>query len=167
MTEKLKNIIACLDMQGFYVNDKFVPREIALVNDEICARDCIKTGLSLETLSEIDIGRCLYLSHHFHGLGLDPSNDDAVTLEEVLEHIKSYVTPTETNYFGVKNHMLEKLLTDNGIPYLDLNEIGCPSVRFLDSMYNQDCNCKHHEKSPVYRCALRKCKNLWKWVKQV
>jgi hypothetical protein len=167
MTEKLKNIIACLDMQGFYVNGKFVPREIALVDDEICARDDIKTGLSLETLAETDISKCLYLTNHFHGLSLDCSTENAVTLSEALEKIKSYIILGETNYFGVKNHMLEKLLTDNGIPYLDLNQIGCPSVRYLDSMYNEDCNCTHHEKSPVFRCALRKCRNLWKWVKEV
>jgi hypothetical protein len=89
-------------MQGFYVNGKFVPREIALVDDEICARDDIKTGLSLETLAETDISKCLYLTNPFHGLSLDCSSENAVTLSEDLEKIKSFIILGEINYFGVK-----------------------------------------------------------------
>lgn len=153
-------------MQGFYVGNKFIPREIAIIDDSICASQDVDTELEFHKLSQEDLVRCAFLSKYYHGLSLRPVNKslnitDALTL---LRDYQSTCSTEERPFYGVKNHMLEKLLVKNNIKCIDLGFLGCPSYKYLGNLSIKSICLLH--KNVKHTCALRKCQYLWHWLKQ-
>jgi hypothetical protein len=145
MIDKSKTVFAVLDMQGFYVRNKFVPREIALVDEDICASQDIDTELCVHKLELDDIVRCAFLSKYFHALSLRPV-DTSLKLTDALTLLRDYqneCSTPESPFYGVKNHMLEKLLVENNIKCIDLSTLGCRSYAYPEKSAS---NCLSHEK---------------------
>jgi len=168
-------VFACLDVQGFYVNNDFYPREFAIVNECKSGAQNIDTRLNIKDMCYEDQLTCRFLTNNFHGLTLRPKDPtDCLNIYEAMQCILKYQQETATEkkpYYGIKNDMLKRILHEFGIPHLCLESIGCPSHKILEQSFNQKLECDWHKNKNLngckqYICALRKCNNLWKWIEE-
>jgi hypothetical protein len=156
----MENICAIIDVQGFCKNKKFVPREIAVASNHLMSM-CFEVDpeLSNDELFEDRVTNN-YVKHNVHGLGFKPKGNKFINQNEVPKLLR-YLYETHKNenatLFGIKNSQLAKILTDNKIPFIELNT---PKLERLDEYYGGD----YHEEKEGGRCALRKVNYLKKWI---
>ena len=168
----------CLDMDGFYVGNKFLVREIGwyapLPNgQEAYGVQHITHDWTWDMLSFKDQQRVRYVKRHVTGLSFRPSpleyqlqNNNILGQDRVASFVeqlwKTYKTP-ECNTVAYKGGTLEfVLLTLLSIPSLDFEKEGCPTFNKLrvDSTFPK-CPCHAH--SNVH-CAMSECYVFSKWI---
>ena len=155
----MKKISAVVDAQGFYKNGNFLIRELAFISDKWCVCFEVDTELDVKSLSASDIVTNNWCST-YHGLSLRPeikliSQDDAIAVIRQLSYSLGNEKP-----IGVKNNQLKEILDRMLIHCV---EIDCPSAFKMDIYYPQD-TCKFHENHKS--CALRKVKNIWRFLNE-
>ena len=179
---EIENFLAVFDMQGFFVDNTFYPREFAVVNNDIkiCFEiDCsISNDVKLQSFRQFS-----YQQHNIHGISLErviKKNRKVIKIENLKNIIKEIYDEiskeNNKNIILIKNQQLAKLLDDYEIPYYNLeynmiaNE-GCPTLEMFDKMFGRNNSyCLLHcllRKSKHVRCSLRKSANIWNWLQQV
>ncbi len=182
----MDKIFAIVDAQGFIVKKKFYAREVAIINDNFSYCQEYDPNLHLDYISKDDVRRIKFCTYKLHGLTLRPMEKSSLTFMPksddiigILRHYHKLLSHPNRPYFGVKNELLRRILEDGDIPYLDLNreEFNFPSINYLEKFYNNYWTCGYHRKFPVninpnkkepiisYRCAFRKCANIWRHIK--
>jgi hypothetical protein len=180
--ERSEQICAVIDIQGFFVDKVFYPRELAIVND--------KYQLCLEIDSQITEENKMSNYRHFsfqtnyiHGIPVDKVIDEKTLRIITIDKLKNFICDlynlikTDNKfYFGIKNQQLSKLLDEYELPYVNLEteSIGyeyCPTLKLFDSVCNnRHAYCLLHSllhKTQIdekIRCSLRKCVNIWNWL---
>lgn len=143
----LDRIAAFIDIQGFYVNGKFYPRQIAVVQGYYLPDVIdISTGLRHEDLSEQDQRTAEYSTRHVHGLTLDSDSAEAVHISRIDILLKQL----ESRWLGSKysderlfvhnNNHTRELLEDACIPSTDIRSIvpNIPNTRTLISEFRRE-----------------------------
>ena len=169
----MDKICAVVDAQGFYIRNQFLAREVAFVSDTLshCQEfnPNIKWGeLNLKESKTVRVTRA-----RVHGFSLNAYRNKLNIVPEsslMIHYIQQFhklLASEEKPYFGVKNIKLKEVLENAGIPVCDLGlpEFGMPSVTKIEKMYNSDWICAYHTEADAQRCALRKCYNLWRYIK--
>ena len=173
-------ICAVIDAQGFFINKKFYPREVSIVNAEYQLCFEIIPIISLDT-------KINYLAHfnkqsqELHGIPMaQVINKDSKTvfsiskLRHIIEEIYLRLRTEEKNLFAVKNQQMAGLLTEYQIPFFNLEkeEVGgevCPTLTVFDKFSNSIYCAIHAKLAPKknksnHRCAMRKSKMIWDWL---
>jgi len=177
--EKERKICAIIDTQGFFVDQVFYPREIAIFNKDI--RICVEVYQDRKSFNLDKHRNTLnYQQHRIHGFPIDsilkPQTKKVIKgskIKEFIEEIYFRVKSEEKYLFGVKNQQLKKLLIEYQIPYFDLEteSVGgefCPALKVFDKFHHSIFCLVHASIKPVcgdhkLHCALRKAWNIWKW----
>lgn len=161
----MDQISGVIDVQGFSTNEKFYPREIAFVTDNIQMCFEVENDLDLEELSYKDAKTCLYQEHHVLGMHLKQKSIFNFNRLNKVGEIMNFLYTNFCNkkYFACSNTRMVKILNQYRMPIHVLTSI--PTFRQLNSRYDNDL-CKYHtlSKSSNIRCALRKANNLWQWI---
>ncbi len=159
-------ICAIIDAQGFVINNKFYPREIAVTYNGMILNFDVNTNLDFRLMNEKDVKTNEYIMNNVTGLKLrhDPSVDSipmiklGVTIAQIYEMLK---TPTK-QHFGIKNSQFSQILDELGIPY---KEIDTPSIHTLMKYYNYKNECNRHTEASNGMCATVKVAHLDQWIK--
>lgn len=182
--ECAKEVCAVFDMQGFYANKIFYPREFAIANDEI--KICLE--IDSEIPDDIKISSFRHFSfqqHQLHGIPVKKVLDTETLrvlkisqLKEIIFEIYCRIRTDDKPLVAIKNHQMSSILEESCIPYINLesNIIGgeiCPPLSMFDKINgssNYHCLLHYilHKNSfkNGHRCALRKSVYIWKWLKQ-
>ena len=178
---RAKQICAIIDVQGFFVQKKFYPRELSIVNSEY--------NICFEIVPEVNIDTKLDFFKHFscqqfqlHGIPIEKVLEDktkkvfhASHLKKIVEEIYFRVRTEEKKLLGVKNQQVANLLKEFEIPFFNLESeaVGgeiCPTLSIFDKFrFSKYCilhaSLKRKFNETVHRCALRKASTIWDWLK--
>ena len=175
-----KQICAVIDVQGFFVQKKFYPREISIVNNE--HKICFEIVPDINVDTKLDYFKYFkFQQHQLHGIPLEKVLDDktkkvfhASQMKKIVEEIYFRVRTEERKLFGVKNQQVANLLKEFEIPYFNFEseEVGgeiCPPLSIFDKfksskycLLHATLKCKFNEN--IHRCALRKALLIWDWL---
>ena len=176
----MKPFCLCLDLDGFYVNNKFVVREIGwyaplLNNHEAFGVQHFTHDYTWDMLSKKDQRTVAYVKRNVTGMTFRPSPaefllQDTSTLPGqdhvpvYVEHLWTHFKTSDCNKVAYKGGTVEfVLLTLLGIPSLDLEPLGCPTFNTLcvDDDY-PSCHCHCHKRSKAH-CSMSECYLFSKW----
>jgi hypothetical protein len=172
----MEKICAFVDAQGYFLRNKFFPREVAFINESISHCQEFNPDIQWFTLTEKEAKTIRHMRTNIHGLSLNafknkrdiiPISDDYIPF---LKKWYSILATNERSYFAVKNKVLFAELKNAQIPVIDLDdpEINMPSVNHIEKLYDSNWLCAYHcrflDNKSKYRCALRKCYNVWKFL---
>lgn len=166
-----QGIVGVIDAQGYYVNNRFYPVELAAVGDGFSYTYRLSANLNFNKMNSRDQNQCRYVKNNIHGISLY-SPEHSYTSDDVDKLILSIHLKLEQRFkkevlLGCKNNQLAAVMDKLTINYVNLTNI--PSLKELDKLYGyQPWFCSYHTYLPAkyLRCSLRKCAYMWKWVKQ-
>ena len=181
MTFDMSNICAVIDVQGFNFKDRFVPREIAIVSDELSQCQELNPRMNWRTLSDDDKGVVLHSTKFIHGLHYCPFNPVEhaflYTSDEINKIINQWyvmIASEEKPLFAYKNQQMGRILTSLNIPCISLDQpnLMFPSYREIQAKYGDNYLCSYHKKPPrgannKLICAYRKANHLYRQLKEL
>lgn len=179
INDDLSSVCAVVDAQGFIQDGKFVAREVSFSTHERHYNFEVKTGLEYKKMNKEDKNTNKALLKLL-GLDLDicPSRTRATLhanqIGKNLKDLYFVFCTKECPNLAVKNHFVKKILKQESIPYIDLDELQyeCPALHKLEKLYpsTKDCSkhgISHHDldfgQGP-FRCSYRKTKILMTWI---
>ncbi|RWS00495.1 uncharacterized protein B4U79_16862, partial [Dinothrombium tinctorium] len=176
----LNEICFILDVQGFHIRNTFYARELAFVNNGGSFVIEFDTGLNPVDLTPEELTSINYVQKFLHGLSLRAhrvgsslKNLSSSCLRCVCKYIYDKFRSQNKWKVGVKNFHLKKILDEENIPYVDLDDeiYHCPKLATLDAFYGSNkWTCAYHKlyaRSNECRCALRKGTYLQRWIMPV
>lgn len=154
----LHDITHVLDIDGFYVNKRFYPKEICLlsVDNDDALRIDVRLPMSFNDLSHKQRSQVCYVTKFVHGLywtnDIDTSGFKAgrmlydsknvptiirAALREHADRRRSFLEPDPQVLVAYKGGTLERnILVAAGIPCIDLELYGCPRFETLIQRYD-------------------------------
>ena len=172
-----------MDMEGYFLPE-FYCRELGAVglSDETTLHYFYKMPMSFLDLSPSQATTVTFVKSRIHGLPFVPSHQEKAhpydqLMKDILYMYRSQmqVGKMMVAYKGghVEKDILDKLNEENqlNIPYIDLEELGCPKVDTLIHQgygYNVS-DCGHHfvhrlSKIQCIHCAFLEVQILKEWV---
>jgi hypothetical protein len=163
----MENLCAILDIQGFYKNKKFVPREIAITSNSLMSM-CFEVDPELSPESECFEDRVTndFIRNRINGLAFKPRTDKFLSQKDVpalLRYFYETCKSDNAKYIGIKNTQLAIILKENKIPFIMLDT---PKLERLDNYYGGEWVCHYHEDTEHVKCALRKVNYLKRWINE-
>lgn len=184
--ERLKNVCAVIDMQGYLIGGKFFPREIAVCNKEVEISLEIDISLKRENISKFkDLINYRFQKYIVHGIPLESTRaklglkvQKSEKLEMVVTYLYNKVKTIEKGVLACKNNQVSEVLERLGIPHINLRHLPiegeiCPKMKELDMKIGKGLVwfCPLHTCLPTtregrdkMRCALRKSQYIWVWI---
>ncbi len=168
----MNSICAIMDAQGFVKEGVFYPRELSIISHELRMSLIVDSGLSYTGMNLKDRKTNKYISNNLLGLSMknfSPNRGHNLSYDssEQIRNLYLMVLQGDKEHLGIKNQQLAQVLDMLDIPYIDLNQYNCPSVKELSKSYKtKPCNF-HSRQVPDrdrLRCAEKKCNLLWKWM---
>ena len=177
----MDKICAIVDAQGFQFKDRFVPREVAIVSEQISQCQELNPQMYWRDLSLEDQQVIVYDTQRVHGLFYMPFNsaDHCYLLhpneiDVLLTRWYDMIATEEKPFFGFKNQQMGKILTENKIPCLDLDDksLRFPSYKSIQEKYGFNYLCAYHKKPPKnsnirFTCAYRKCAQMYRELQSI
>ena len=166
----------CLDLDGFYVADKFIVQELGWYATLPDGREAY--GVQRFThdytwdMSKKDQKTVAYVKRHVMGLTFRPSpkefqlSGNVILRQDQLpayvERLWKHYKTSECNKVAYKGGTVEfVLLTLLAIPNMDLETLGCPTFNKLKQHYDYP-TCSAHIHADVH-CAMSECYVFSKW----
>lgn len=153
--------VVAFDVQGFIVKNKFIPKEVAILDYEWKSTHLImkppSDHLSLNSLPERDRRQIKWLTRNYHGIKWIDGFVDYSQMESI---IKPILSKYDTIYVcgNQKEKFLETLGLSNKV--IDMRIIGDDLPRLSDMIENENHRCIHHQKSIKNMCALKNAYNI-------
>ena len=130
MSRHLTDVIAIIDMDGFFVNKKFFYRELGVLKVGNAAAESFFFDFSLRwgELSPRDQKACCYVQKYIHKLpfrvptGVDALSTFPKLISELRQNSNSVIA-----YKG--GHIERDLLAGLNIPAINLEDFGCPKLK--------------------------------------
>lgn len=169
--ERLESIFAFIDIQGFIVEGKFIPREVSFTSDEVKFVAQIDADLSYFNMSSDD--RIInYGIENYLNLPLRPYviNRTVIKLEDLEEKLRNlyyaFCGPKTTSV-GVKNIHTARILKKMDLPFVDLDSgLDMPSIKTMGTiMKDFKYTCKAHPTARGH-CAGKKGALVWTWIQR-
>jgi hypothetical protein len=173
----MDKICAVVDAQGFYIKNQFFPREVAFTSESLSHCQEFNPNINWFSITQNEKHLIKHLRDKIHGFTLNTfkSKEPIIPLSEsYIEYLKSFYNifaTEEKPYFGVKNLHVKDDLIKAGIPVIDLSnpELEFPNITSIERYYNNNTwICAYHTEDTQgykkFRCALRKCHNLWMYL---
>ncbi|KAJ8671411.1 hypothetical protein QAD02_002670 [Eretmocerus hayati] len=171
-THPMKGNYIFIDIQGFYVKNRFIPKEIALLNQEFeevlsesrILHYTVKPPYEFKNLTTKDMDDVLHATDYKHGLlwtdGEIDCQDRLQQLERAIEDAHSifrmcyvYVNSDNTEYCLSKT--FPKFFKQKSIYWLkNINDDYIMTEKCYFSPDYKFSDCRHHL-NIQYRCALR------------
>ena len=162
----LLKIHGVIDIQGFYVGGKFIPRQLAIITrDTITKVYEFETGINPSKLTLDERKTVEYVQRHVNHLDLEPSpfsklvypSDD---YDVALHRIELDYQITEDTLLAVNNNHAEELLTLVCFPFVSIRTIitGLPNKEKLMEFYT---------KGTVAFSTAGKVEALWKFIERL
>lgn len=158
-------ICGFFDVQGFYCENVFFPREAAIAGDKTVVHLSINNELTLAKLTSKEQKCVSYLSNFHHGLDLSAAKNTGVTIEELkvtLQTFYNFASNTDKYLIAVKSCEAEKILRDLGIHRINVLDYGGTSKE-IDDGKQAPCHLHTVSKKPGTKCALNIVIMLQKW----
>lgn len=175
----MDKICAVIDIQGFQLPDRFIPKEVAFVSENYSQCFEINPGISFKDLSDKDKQIVIHTTRYKNGLHILPFNDrnfcylpKEEDLGNILLTLYNFVASEEKPLVAVKNQQTLKYLSDSGIPFIDLNEEKWefPNHKAIQEKYNDNYLCSYHKKpfnqNIILTCAYRKCAQIFREINE-
>ena len=153
----MNEISFIMDVQGFYIKNKFYPREVAIVNSKYITHFLIDIPY-ISNLTDQDKSTIAF-AKSLHGFELCSDEMPALpyfTFNSIMKHLYKKVARYNGKPVLVKNNQLQILLQEINIPTMVYEEnIDYSTVENLDCLYHSNC-----------RCALKKAKAIYNDISQ-
>lgn len=155
--------ILVVDVQGFYLNNKFIVKELSIsIDDSQVQTFIIKPPLQYSSLTPKEKASIDWLYNHHHGLKW---KDGDSTLSNIMDY---YITHVKDNNFIYYVKGLEKIkwiqnIFKDDINFYNLDDLNCPNLKTL---YKNDKSinvCSYHRKYCI--CAEKNVILLRKFIK--
>lgn len=133
-----EDIVAVIDMDGYYVENIFLCKELGLLNvgDTTSQSFFFDIGVSWDDLAQKDKKTCRYVQKRIHKLPFGvPRGTEAFPISDLEAIVASFYSETRKNlsstiaYKG--GHYEKDLLADLNIPSVNLECFGCPKAEKL------------------------------------
>ena len=128
-----------------------------------------KMPLPFRELSKKDKRSATYLTCKLHGLPFDSrSKENAQPQDSVADHVLRLYEDSRTSELDAVafkgGHAERDLLKRLTIPFIDLEEYGCPKVEklLLHDTLGDNIGCGQH-RGRVH-CSMRDCRLFWWWM---
>lgn len=161
----MEYVCAFFDVQGFYFNDKFYPREAALLGTKSLVHLSINNELTMQKLNHHDQRICNYLSNMHHGLNLSATKQDGSSIAELKETIKifyHFAHNEEKFLVACKSCEAERMLRELDIPRINLLEYG-GTCREIDDGNRSPCHLHTICRKAKVNCSLNLVVMMKKW----
>ena len=138
-----RHICAVIDAQGFYLDNRFYPREFSFLCDDVLVNYEVISNMDIDTKIN-NFGVLANQKRRLHGLSIEPKLADKthrVILEadirKLLCELYREVMKDDKSSIAIKNKQLLSYLSDVSIPFYDLEqlEVGnekCPTLAAFD-----------------------------------
>ena len=166
----MERVCIILDLEGFTVNKIFYVREVGSFNwkgDSTSVK--FTMPLPFRELSAKDKRSATYLTQKLHGLPFDSRpKEHAQPQDSVDEHVLRLYRESKTLQLDAVafkgGHAERDILERLKIPYVDLEEYGCPKVEKLlvHDTLGENIGCGEH-RGRVH-CSTRECWIFWWWM---
>ena len=177
---RMNDICLCVDLDGFHVEGDFIAREMGW---------CDKSGLQMGfqhyshnyewfTLSEKDKRIVNYVRNRMTGLTFKPApvewergciGSQESVVKDILSLWERFKTPKQC-VVAYKGGTVEKeLLVQSQIPYVNLEDFGCPKVEHLPEYYFSfiDCGCHlNNSRNRRFHCSMGECYAFMRWFNE-
>lgn len=167
-----ENLAFVLDAQGFFIEGKFVPRELAAKGSYFEKFYEFDIEKDYSSLNEKDKRTVNFCTTHVHGINFElreRSESSAIPIglfEKVINYLYHKYKDDKKIYVGLRNSQLEVVLKQLEIPYIDLSSIEIIPWEIVSkeacSLHKSVC-CN----LSANRCALAKVRNLTHCIQQV
>lgn len=160
MLLKLKGVI---DIQGFHVNNKFIPRQLAVITkDTITSVIDFKTSINYHELSAHDRRGVKNVQKNVHFLDFEPSayikyqpsSEEYIT---VLRRVALDLGISCENPIGVCNPQAEVLLTTADIPFTPIRHL-------IPNLPTSDTIIRHYTRTRSTVSPATKVSSLWRLI---
>ena len=158
---KMDYICCYVDLQGFYVNNMFYPRECGLLSDHGASILSVDHGLKMDQLSANDQRQVKYITRHHHGLPF--TTKQGTSIEKIKDVIMAfYEANADEDHFlaACKTKETETVLKSLGIPRINLTPLGATWSAISTRL--EPC---HLHVNPG-KCSLNAVIGLSKWAEK-
>lgn len=184
--DQIDKIYASIDMQGYYIDKKFFPREVSICNDEVDICLEIDCGYRVENFKTIKTeNEYNFQKHLIHGIPLESIKKNIglkvhnlEQIEILLKNIYKKAISNDKYLFACKNQQVALMLERLDIPYLNLektalNNEACPKLTDFDKTIGKGqvwfcplhtCLPNQESSRKKLRCSLRKSRYIWMWI---
>ena len=155
----MEYICCYFDTQGFYFNDKFYPREFAVLSQTGASVFSVDHGLKFQDLSWYERRSAIHNIRNHHGLSFEAKR--GVNIAAIKPIITAfYKANVDLDHFLVacKSKEAEAILKDFGIPRINLERLGASWKAFEG---NPDA-CAFHVNPG--KCSLNAVFGMKKWI---
>ena len=168
----INKVCAIIDAQGFVMDGKFFPRVISVISNSFKQTVLCDSGLRRSFLTVQDRITNNYISNNIIGLSMGnhdlgmkhKMSDDGY---QVIYNIYDMVKTNKKKYIAISNDQIEEILRYWQIPYIKLQDCGCPGIEKLRKLYPMNICHFHNRAVPdrkKLRCAEEKCEMVWQWL---
>jgi hypothetical protein len=138
----MNSICAIIDAQGFVKDRVFYPRELSVLSHELRMSLIVDSSLNYTGMNSKDRKTNKYISNNLLGLSMKscPSKNAQNLSYDSSEQIRNLyliVLQGDKEHLGIKNQQLAQVLDMIDIPYIDLNQYNCPSVKEFSKRYKR------------------------------
>ena len=169
----LSNVCMVMDLEGFFLNKIFYPREIGYVSltENWINSYRFKLNHLVQKLSEKDWKTVNYCKKYVHGLTLKclPWEKDLYQVENLRDLIKNAYCLSKKknrNIVAYKGGQVEKEILDElEIPCIDLEDFGCSRYDELPTSMVRDCG-YHIQMNESIHCPIKECVAFANWIEQ-
>jgi hypothetical protein len=161
--EMLLKLSGVIDIQGFHVNNKFIPRQLAVITkDTITSVIDFKTGINYHELSIHDRRGVKNVQKNIHFLDFEPSvyikyRPSAEEYFNVLRRVALDLNISRENPIGVNNPQTELMLTAADVPYVTIRNL-------IPNLPTTDVIIKHYTRTPCTITPASKVSSLWRLI---
>ena len=167
----MDRVVGIIDMDGFTISRKFYCKELGVIkikNNEAASYN-FNLGINWCDLNGKDKEHCNFVSQKIHKLPFnDPKGIPLGKLENIVcEFYQSakYETWSTIGYKG--GHFERDLLQKLNIPYVNLEDFGCPKAEHLFNrlVWLETCG-KHFGEDPYLHCPKVEVEAFAHWFKE-
>ncbi len=146
----MNSICAIMGAQGFVKDGLFYPKELSIMSHSLRMSLIVDSGLNYTGMNLKDRKANKYISKNLLGISIkNHSSDKNHNLSyDALEQIRNLylmVLQGDKEHLGIKNQQLAQVLDMIDIPFIDLNQYNCPSIKELSKRYKRK-TCNSHER---------------------
>ena len=162
-----------IDLDGFVVRNSFQTRELGYYTwqgDKGVHFFDIDHRYTYQKIRQKDRATIDYVSKCVTGLPYRPAQCERPVyqqkdLRKVIRNLYLEFRTEQRTHIGFKGGHFEKdLLRDLSIPYVDIEEWGCPKYDDLAVTKRPDgCGC--HSDDERFHCAQAECEAFWNWTR--
>ena len=166
-------ICMIIDLEGFFVNGQFQARELGYyTHTQDFGRIAFYQKKTLKNINEKDKKTIFFCKKNIHGLTYQPRKEEKAVAafffpEMVRDLYEKYKTESKPLVAFKGGNIERKILSDCGIPNLDLEYLGCPTFNILKSTYQPLIDtCRFHQDPEKNHCAMVECETFWNWLQK-